>query len=363
MGTIRSDSYKWALKGDFDKNIVNNIRRKTNFPIPNDLYELTARQVKIDAQEKINGFLSRDFLQHCYELNDVSIKTTKNGDMTVVSSGLGVPELSFDKDSFKRSGNLNFKRELTGTAVSILGPKACRYNYGHWLIDGVARLDIIHQTINPKNIDYYLVPKLSYDFQVDTLEILGIPKEKIIELYDEDSIQCEKIYFATDPRGESSQITGIWILKFLNEALGSSASEAPPVSKRIYISRKDSSSRGIKNEDKITPILEHHGFESLTMADYPLKDKISIFRNASHVIGMSGAGFINLAFSNKNTKLIEIFPSNFVNYFYYAICAQLGFGYDYMVQKRRGLKSLVSMYHSSITVNTKELETKLKLLG
>jgi len=363
METIRSDTYKWALKGDFDNNIVNHIRRKTNFPIPKDLYELTATEVKIDAQNKIDGFLSRDFLQHCYELNGVSVRTTKKGDLTVVSSGLGVPELSFDKDGFQRSGNLISPRELSGTAVSILGPKACRYNYGHWLIDGVARLDIIHQTISPKDIDYYLVPKLSYDFQIDTLKTLGIPREKIVEIDDEDSIHCEKIYFATDPRGESSQITGIWILKFLNEALGSSALEAPPVSKRIYISRKDSSSRGIKNEDKIIPILEHHGFEPLTMADYPLKDKISIFRNASHVIGMSGAGFINLAFSNKDTKLLEIFPSNFVNYFYYAICAQLGIGYDYMVQKRRGLKSLISMYHSSITVNTKELETKLKLLG
>jgi hypothetical protein len=360
---VKTIHYKWAPKGKFDSSIVNQIRRKVSFTIQKELYDLTAQKIKLDERDQIKHSLSRDFLQSCYALDSASISTSKKGNLTVVSHGLGIPELSFDINNFQRPGTIATTKELPGTSVSIMGPKACRYNYGHWFIDGLARLDTLHQTVSTKSIDYYLVPKLSYDFQVDSLRLLGIPKEKIIELGDSDSVFCEKIYFATDPRGPSSQITGLWILDFLRNTLGKSTSVAPSKGKRIYISRKDSSSRGITNEDKIIPILSDYGFEALTLKDFSLEEKISMFQSASIVIGMSGAGLINLAFSNKGTHLLELFPSNFVNYFYYAICAQLGFEYDYLVQKKRGIKSLVSIYHSNIVVNTQELEKKLSQLN
>lgn len=83
----------------------------------------------------------------------------------------------------------------------------------------------------------------------------------------------------------------------------------------IYISRNDTLSnlkdyRKISNEVEVLAFLKKKGFKILNNSNFSFLKQIEIFYNARIIVGLHGAGFSNLIFCKKNTKVIEIKPKN-----------------------------------------------------
>ena len=83
--------------------------------------------------------------------------------------------------------------------------------------------------------------------------------------------------------------------------------KAQNISKKIYIDRKDAKSnhshlRKIINEDEVKELLIKNGFEIFTLGEMSFIDQISLFNNASQIIGLHGAGFANLIFVDRKPK-------------------------------------------------------------
>ena len=53
-------------------------------------------------------------------------------------------------------------------------------NYWHWLFDVLPRLAILKKITDLREIDFFLFPDAKEKFQIETIEILKIPKEKIL---------------------------------------------------------------------------------------------------------------------------------------------------------------------------------------
>ena len=79
----------------------------------------------------------------------------------------------------------------------------------------------------------------------------------------------------------------------------------------IYVSRQNSR-RSSLNEKFLHEELKKIGFHIIFPEQLKLEDQISIFRNAKVVVGIHGAGLVNIVWG-KQTHLIELMPNNRVN--------------------------------------------------
>ena len=82
------------------------------------------------------------------------------------------------------------------------------------------------------------------------------------------------------------------------------------ISKKIYIDRSDSKSnhrnlRKITNEDEVVDYFKKEDFSIIRLGDLNFVDQVNLFNNASHIIGLHGAGFANLVFCKQNTFVLE----------------------------------------------------------
>ena len=83
--------------------------------------------------------------------------------------------------------------------------------------------------------------------------------------------------------------------------------------RKIFISRKDASSRTITNEEELINFLKNDNFEIINLSEKKFTDQVKIFNSAKLIVAMHGAGLTNLLFCKSNTKVIEI-TENFVDY-------------------------------------------------
>ena len=80
--------------------------------------------------------------------------------------------------------------------------------------------------------------------------------------------------------------------------------------KKIYIDRdvKISSRKGqriIENEEEVRKYLITNNFIPVKLHDLKFIEQVNLFYNADCVVGLHGAGFVNLVFCKHGTKVIE----------------------------------------------------------
>ena len=85
--------------------------------------------------------------------------------------------------------------------------------------------------------------------------------------------------------------------------------------KKFYIDRSDSdanyaSYRKINNETEVKSKLQSSGFEIIQLSSLSFLEQVKLFNNAREIVGLHGAGFSNLTFSNQGTKVIELCSDN-----------------------------------------------------
>ena len=76
--------------------------------------------------------------------------------------------------------------------------------------------------------------------------------------------------------------------------------------KNIFISRKDSKTRTILNEDEVIDFLKTKNFTIHTLSNKTLFEQINLFSSSKFIISMHGAGLTNLLFTQPKSSLVEI---------------------------------------------------------
>ena len=76
--------------------------------------------------------------------------------------------------------------------------------------------------------------------------------------------------------------------------------------KKIYISRRDSDSRPMINEEALEDYLSSMGFTVVTLTGMSVMDQKTLFEDAKVVIGRSGSSFVNMFFMHKDTLVVDI---------------------------------------------------------
>ena len=243
-------------------------------------------------------------------------------------------QVLLDVSSFLNPGNLSELslpsiHEVNGTVAVLSGNTSAIYY--HWIIDALPKLGLIELSgIELDSIDKFVVRSYESDFHRETLDIMGIPADKIIDGNKYPHVKADRLVISSYP--------GIiccptkWATDFLrSKFLPAAAKFKSKHPERIYITRRTAGNRRIINEDEVLEVLNLLGFVTVTAESMSIVEKISLLSGAKVVVGLSGGGMTNLLFCSPGTKVIEIFPPHLVGAYYYLLSAHLGLDYYYLM--------------------------------
>jgi capsular polysaccharide biosynthesis protein len=246
---------------------------------------------------------------------------------------------------------------IEGT-VAVFSTLAC-HNYYHWLLDLLPRIGVLQASgIDLNKIDWFVVNSVAKKFQRETLEILGIPKDKIIESDRHPHLQARKLvvpslagHFAS-PRG--------FTLQFLRDKFLQTGSRQYP--EKIYVSRAKAKYRQVANDTQVIELLSNYGFTTVFLEDFSVREQAALFSQAKVIVAPHGAGLTNLVFCNKGTRVVELSSPNYIRTYYLALGNLLGLNHYYLLGENLNCDLLRNLMYKStlfedIFVNLDHLET------
>ena len=94
-----------------------------------------------------------------------------------------------------KEGTPYIRKKLSGTVLSLV-QGASGENYFHWLLDIIPKIKICMNNFDLRKIKYFYLPPLKSS-QLESLKLIGINKEKIINSKIYKHIKADKIIFVT----------------------------------------------------------------------------------------------------------------------------------------------------------------------
>ncbi len=232
------------------------------------------------------------------------------------------------KDRLKFFLDKNFnpkKKEMEKEIVFgswILDEKSNRYF--HWFTDSLMRATLVKDKLDlyPLIVFRDLV---EIDYILESLNLLNL-NYIVLERNNLTKVKNLKI---TSHVSESGNYNHEAINLVRRELTKEVTTENPH--KRLWISRRNSQYRRIKNEEEIIPILKKFNFEIVTPEDQSLKESISLFNSASVLGGLHGAGLTNMVFMQNGSSVIEIRrDQDKHNNCYFTLASELNIDYHYI---------------------------------
>ncbi|WP_017661586.1 tetratricopeptide repeat protein [Baaleninema simplex] len=288
---------------------------------------------------------------------------------------------------------------VNGTVAVLCGLSA--NVYFHWMVDILPRLDILRRSGFPEGeIDWFYVNSIDKPFQQQTLELLGVPLQKVIESDRHPHLQATRLVvpsfpshigWATPQSIDFLRSTFLPLAEatppplfstqrshdFLRSTFLPLAEATPPplfstqrsqpeneLPERIYISRQQAKYRKIVNEAEIIDCLNVYGFVPVALENYSIAEQVRWFANAKAIVAPHGAGLTNLVFCQTGAISIELFSPNYIRYYYWSIGRYLQLDHYYIVGKSFRCDPLRQLlYPDSLTEDFwVEVETLKKLL-
>jgi hypothetical protein len=258
-------------------------------------------------------------------------------------------------------------KEIEGTVVVF--PQNAGTNFYHYMFNFLPRFGLLEVSgLDLERIDYFLLNFYPFDFYKETLEILGVPPQKILTIQKYPHVKAKSLIVPSLPGAICFPTK--WSVEFLRRKFmplidDKITSELPC---RVYISRNLSSYRRIVNEDEVLELLNKRGFITVYFEKMSMLEKVALMSRAEVVIGVCGAGLTNLVLANPGTKVIEIFSPNYIYFTYYILSHHLGLEYYYLVGDRLEIDYLAELIYKGgiyedVIVNLNSLRDILELAG
>ena len=260
---------------------------------------------------KINdGRVCTDYVENVAIINDNQIVNT----FSYQQVNGKLKSTKFNSMIYK--GTPYFKKKFTGKVLSLTQGASGHKNYFHWLFDILPKIKLFSELYNLNNLNYFYLSKLE-NYQKITLECLGLSKIQIIDSNKYRHIQADELFISEHPwyyQGtilEQAHNLPSWIIKWIASTFLKHA-KSFDCSEKVYIDRSESPFEHcqIQNNLEIINYLESKGFKSYKTGELPFLNQVYLFNNAKQIVGAHGAAFANLVFCKKDTKIVEIKPTN-----------------------------------------------------
>lgn len=216
-----------------------------------------------------------------------------------------------------------------GLAFPLLRPGG---SYYHWLIEYLPKIRGLRafedETGNSPTV---LIEQDPPSWVLESLALLGISDDQLLEMespalrVDTAVLSTHRIRMGASYNPSTRDLR--WLRDAMVSAVGNSRGELPD---RVFISRRDATSRRVSNMEEVRPLLVDHGFEILELSALSVSEQTQVFSNAEIVIGAHGGGLANLVFGDC-PRVLELQPVRRIREFYYCMSSQLGYEYSYLI--------------------------------
>ncbi len=322
---------------------------------------------KINKIKKKNELKIANYNYNIFKIKNGRIFTDNIENVSILSSNKLLDKFSYQQvngnlvnsrhNQVIKSGTPKFLKKFRGS-IAVLAQGASGYNnYSHFLFDIIPKIKLLSEGINIEKINYFYFSELN-KYQKEIIKMIGLEKKKIINSNKFRYVQCDQLIGVTHPNYFKGTISDAhskmprWIIYYLKKKFTSNI-KTKVFYNRIFIDRSDSKLPHCKlvNNAEIKKFLISKGFKVLKLSRYSFKKQINYFKNAKVIIGPHGAGFANLAFCKKNTKVIEIKPLDHPNKVYEKICKINKLKYKLIKLKKIRNKKTGDMYLNKKNLN------------
>lgn len=200
-------------------------------------------------------------------------------------------------------------------------------NYCHWLMDYLPRLEFYRSDCGPLLMNGPIQP-----FQTQAFSYLGVKISDVIPLEYPRSYRVPKLFH---PRTASALCTPnlrfkpsivAWLRdkfkrlrspgggqrKLFVSRSGNLRTNPPRrLLNEVEINELASGTRRLLNDDEITNLARGQGFEIVRCEELPFEAQITMFSEASIIVGAHGAGLTNLIFAPTSAKIVEMIGPRF----------------------------------------------------
>ena len=312
------------------------------------IVKLDQKLIKL-KKDKVN-----DYEYYFYAIKKARLYTDAVQNVAVIKNNLIVDKVSFQlKDTVlldaKNNGILEtgvrkfLQKKIKGRVLSLLQGFSGAFNYSHWLCDILPKLIILNKFISIDSIDKILISNIDLDFQKQSLDLLNIRKDKIINGNKIRHIFADEFIFLEHPYWKNGMnfvqtINHLpyWAIKSVRDKFIDFADSKKKFPEKIFIDRSDSpySRNQIINHDEVWSELQKAGFVKFRLAEMPFIEQITLFKNAKFIVGAHGAGLANIIFSSPGSKLLEFRSPNFDSSQWKIISEMNNMKFDYIMSKR-----------------------------
>ena len=218
-------------------------------------------------------------------------------------------------------------QKVKGTAALLTAPAGG--GYYHWMFQVLPRLHLLEENGIPlRDVDKFIVNLRVSRFQKETLHLLGIPQNKVIQSQWSPHIEAEELVVATLPEEPPG-----WACTFIRDSFLKSELEAGKGSgiERLYVCRTGTNHRRIINEAEVAACLERYGFLAIQAEKLSIVEQARLMASAKIVVCPHGAGMSNIVFCNPGTKIIEMFSPLGVSPLFWGLANVMGLEYYYLI--------------------------------
>ena len=201
-------------------------------------------------------------------------------------------------------------------STAVLCKKRGTYNYGHFLIEMFPKAFLAMKHLPSDRLHYVVGAEDGAlgDVIATSLAMLGIPQKRVVRCGREPAFFREIILI--DGLTHHGQFMSPAICEGLDHL--AAQVEAEP-SERIYVSRRTADYRKMRNEDEVTAILAERGYRIVDPGGLSFREQIAVFKGARAIIGVTGAGLTNVAFSQPGATVTCLTPATMPETFYWLL--------------------------------------------
>lgn len=210
-----------------------------------------------------------------------------------------------------------------------------------------AKLSRIKDTLSSEEFEKMAVsyPLFNAPYETEYAQLLGVDTANLI-----DSTQTKLLSPRIVTANSAHWYPNLNDIQSLKRNIEKQFQPVKTEPKRIYISRKGR--RRVTNETELVELLEKFGFTIIEDKPRSLTEQISIYYNASFIIGPHGASFSNVIWCQPGAHLMELFSSNYVPDFFLYLAEISGMKYsayyEEASQKTSYIDALMEDMHISI---------------
>jgi capsular polysaccharide biosynthesis protein len=206
-------------------------------------------------------------------------------------------------------------------------------NFHHWLLDTLPKFELLRRAgLDWKDCDGVVFDYQDNRWQNEALDILGVPREKIVRSDADVHLQADELIVPAygEPGGCPEKYSySPEGTEFVRELF------LPPTGRgtrrRILLSRKLAGVRRLRDEDAMLAALAPLGFEAHCLENYSVREQAALFAGAEAVVMPHGGGLANCVFLPRGAAVVELFDPSYLPTFMMPLAARMGLRYAALV--------------------------------